>query len=202
MEFESGQIIVTSDFDEIIAAFTERVAAENLYIKRTDELGIEDAKEVVKEAYVSSKERREIVIAANRYNIYAQNALLKILEEPPKNIVFTLLVRSKSSLLPTILSRMPVKRVKVAQQEAFTFERFDLETLYDLVTQKPKLQKSEAKRILKAMLTFATKQGYALTQKELDYFGKGMQLLELNSNVSTVLTTAGLILLTHKKRRR
>lgn len=39
----------------------------------------------------------------------AQNALLKVLEEPPLNIIFILISTSKSSLLPTIISRLPLK---------------------------------------------------------------------------------------------
>ena len=38
-------------------------------------------------------------------NQNAQNALLKILEEPPKYVVFILTTNSKSALLSTVLSR-------------------------------------------------------------------------------------------------
>jgi DNA polymerase-3 subunit delta' len=46
-----------------------------------------------------------IIESADRLNVYAANALLKILEEPPIHCVFILLAEQSSSLLPTILSR-------------------------------------------------------------------------------------------------
>lgn len=39
---------------------------------------------------------------------YAQNALLKILEEPPRNVVFIILCTTRSVLLGTVLSRVAV----------------------------------------------------------------------------------------------
>jgi len=50
--------------------------------------------------------RRVVLIeAAHRLTTEAQNALLKILEEPPADTVFILTVTSKHSVLPTIYSR-------------------------------------------------------------------------------------------------
>lgn len=46
-----------------------------------------------------------IIEDAHRMNEQAQNALLKVLEEPPKNVIFILLVPSKTLLLDTIISR-------------------------------------------------------------------------------------------------
>ncbi len=46
-----------------------------------------------------------IIEDAHRMNEQAQNALLKVLEEPPKNVIFILLVPSKTMLLDTIISR-------------------------------------------------------------------------------------------------
>ena len=42
---------------------------------------------------------------ADKMTIQAQNALLKVLEEPPEEVVFILLASSKNSLLPTVISR-------------------------------------------------------------------------------------------------
>ncbi len=46
-----------------------------------------------------------IIEDAHRMNEQAQNALLKVLEEPPKSVIFILLVPSKTMLLDTIISR-------------------------------------------------------------------------------------------------
>jgi DNA polymerase-3 subunit delta' len=53
-----------------------------------------------------------IIDDAGKMNLQAQNALLKILEEPPKGVVFILIASSKGELLPTILSRCQVLEFK------------------------------------------------------------------------------------------
>jgi DNA polymerase-3 subunit delta' len=49
--------------------------------------------------------RMVLILSADKMNIQAQNALLKVLEEPPGNTFFILAATGISSLLPTILSR-------------------------------------------------------------------------------------------------
>ena len=59
---------------------------------------------------------RVIVIdSAERMSIEAQNALLKLLEEPPEGTIIVLTTENTQSLLPTIISR--VQRVAIAAPE-------------------------------------------------------------------------------------
>lgn len=53
----------------------------------------------------SAKRRVFIIRDAHRMNESAQNAFLKVLEEPPQGVVFILLTPSKTMLLDTIISR-------------------------------------------------------------------------------------------------
>ncbi len=62
-----------------------------------DEFQIEQANKTLKEAYIASNETKYLFLCGATFRVEAQNALLKILEEPPKNIVFILLVSSKNS---------------------------------------------------------------------------------------------------------
>lgn len=59
----------------------------------------------------------------------AQNALLKLLEEPPAGTLFILTVTNEQALLPTIRSRAPQLHLKQPKQEAllayFTTQGFD-----------------------------------------------------------------------------
>jgi DNA polymerase-3 subunit delta' len=97
-------IIITDDFEKIL----QEIDYDKLFL--VDELRVEDVREIKKDAYIASKEKRVIVIAAKKYNIFAQNALLKLLEEPPKNVEFILIGNSKYHFLDTILSRLPLKK--------------------------------------------------------------------------------------------
>ena len=62
---------------------------------------------------------RKIYILENAHNMGepAQNALLKILEEPPEYAVFLLTCESAGQLLPTVLSRAAVLRVNTLDEE-------------------------------------------------------------------------------------
>ncbi len=53
----------------------------------------------------SALKRVFVIDCADTMNQSAQNALLKVLEEPPKTVMFILIVENKSSLLDTIISR-------------------------------------------------------------------------------------------------
>lgn len=71
-------------------------------------VGIEDVRVVQKKIYlkpIKSEAKAIILKAYNGLTIEAQNALLKILEEPPNNTIIVLLVETISQVLPTILSR-------------------------------------------------------------------------------------------------
>ena len=69
---------------------------------------VDTDRNIINDAYVQPNEADyKIYILANAHcmNQNAQNALLKILEEPPKYVVFILTTNSKSALLSTVLSR-------------------------------------------------------------------------------------------------
>lgn len=51
------------------------------------------------------KQKFYIVENADLMTVQAQNAFIKILEEPPKNVVFILVCKTATSLLPTVRSR-------------------------------------------------------------------------------------------------
>lgn len=57
---------------------------------------------------------RRLVVVSDRFafGAQAQNALLKILEEPPQGVYFLLLAGSEDSFLPTIVSRSSVVKLR------------------------------------------------------------------------------------------
>jgi hypothetical protein len=58
------------------------------------------------------KQQSGIILEAQRMTIEAQNALLKTLEEPPAHSVLILTAPSTKNLLPTIVSRCQINRLK------------------------------------------------------------------------------------------
>lgn len=156
-----------------------------------DEFQIEQANKTLKEAYIASNETKYLFLCGATFRVEAQNALLKILEEPPKNIVFILLVSSKNSLLPTIYSRLPYKNLKKVVEKddiELNIKKLDLKDIYTFIKNNQKITKDEAINIVETILIKANKENIKLNQKELDIFFKSIKLLELNSKPTTVLT--------------
>ncbi|HVW82671.1 MAG TPA: hypothetical protein VHC68_01875 [Candidatus Paceibacterota bacterium] len=80
-------------------------------------LSAEEAREIAGiAAQAPIGERKAIVIAAGRAYHEAQNALLKIFEEPPANTYLFLVVPTLGSLLPTLRSRVEILARAAAPQ--------------------------------------------------------------------------------------
>ena len=80
-----------------------------------------------------------ILCAAERMNLQAQNALLKVLEEPQSS-VFILLTTARESLLPTVRSRCLTLRMEPLKKDEILYnlrERFPKEN-------KARLEQAEA----------------------------------------------------------
>lgn len=73
-----------------------------------DAIPIKHIRAVSAWAHIKSSEGKKTVVLENaeRMNESARNALLKILEEPPEDAVFILTTEKRSSVMPTILSRV------------------------------------------------------------------------------------------------
>jgi hypothetical protein len=74
--------------------------------------GIDESR-LVKERAVQTPvgDMQVLVVVAHTYTIPAQNALLKVLEEPPQGTVLLLVATSEHDLLKTVRSRVPVTHV-------------------------------------------------------------------------------------------
>ena len=73
------------------------------------EFPVELARDIRQDAYIAPNEgacKVYIVDQAHTMNASAQNALLKIIEEPPAGVYFILLCENRAQMLPTILSRV------------------------------------------------------------------------------------------------
>ena len=87
-------------------------------------LSVAQIRDVRADAFVkahSGAHRVFIIEDAHRMNEQAQNALLKVLEEPPQNVVFMLLVPSKTMLLDTIISRCVLLSMLTSKDDGDTY---------------------------------------------------------------------------------
>ena len=112
----------------------DKIDIDNINFEKS--VGIEDVRIIQKKIYLKPIKSETKAIILNAYNgltIEAQNALLKILEEPPNNTIIILMVPSLEQILPTILSRCKVIVIK-KDQEDLTKKELDeiIEILFSL----------------------------------------------------------------------
>ena len=94
-ESEPRLVVIRKSFDEKRKTFRSSIRVDEVRkLKTFFSLSVSDG-----------GGRVAIIDSADDLNINAANALLKTLEEPPKNTVFLLISHSPQSLLPTIKSR-------------------------------------------------------------------------------------------------
>lgn len=93
---------------------------------------IRQIRDIKKNAYLKPyKHLRAIILKdAHKLSIIAQNALLKILEEPPNNLLIVLEAQNKNQFLKTILSRITAIQAKQAAVDPDNYfpENQDLES--------------------------------------------------------------------------
>lgn len=99
---------------------------------------IDDIREIIKESYFYSSEIKVYVFYDfQSSSIEAQNAFLKILEEPPLNVLFVLSVDNQYKIFPTILSRSKVikffkKNKNIEKEKELMIENFLKDKKVDL----------------------------------------------------------------------
>lgn len=97
-----------------------------------DMLSVEDVRSLRREASAKPYEGRRkvaIIVAADRMNAAASNALLKTLEEPPGSLMLILTASRAGRLLPTIVSRcQPVvlSRLREDEVKSALIERYNV----------------------------------------------------------------------------
>jgi DNA polymerase-3 subunit delta' len=165
--------------NDIKRAIEEINADEKVVV---DEFKVEHVNLLKEIAYLSSKNRKIILIAAKKYNLISQNALLKIIEEPPKNTYFILLTTSKYSLIDTIKSRLPIeyKNYELKKEFDINLDKINNQLILDLL--KKDLDKDEIKYIIYKLI-----EKKELKDKELEVLSNAIKMLELNIEKKAVL---------------
>lgn len=204
-KIETSHILIVNEIEEALNSLLINYSKHSVRIiknEEKEEFQIAQASLAIKEAYISSNEKKYIFLCGKTFRKEAQNSLLKVLEEPPANIVFIIITNSKSSILPTIFSRIPHKYLRTSvevNESSLDIQRLDLKEIYDFLKEHHRISKNEAKVLVEAILFKVNSQKLKLSQKELEIFSKSIKLLDLNSRPINILTTLLLTLLNRQK---
>lgn len=92
---------------------------------RTQTFGIEEARQLKLLSSRKSVGKMKIFFIASRHlTLEAQNALLKVFEDPPADTYFFLVTKEESFIEPTLLSRIKATRLSGAETTAVDEEKF------------------------------------------------------------------------------
>lgn len=203
-----SKIIISNDFDAIKDELIKQ-AGENLKIFDFGaQATIDNAKEIIAQAYIAEYSQKVVAIFALKFGVEFQNALLKILEEPPKNIIFVIVSPAKNLLLPTVRSRLMLQTCKSPQiriKTGLNLARLDFKSAYNFIERISALEKSgeygknELLSLLKSIIIEALQSGLKFNQSDLEYFNKLYILCATNTKIANILTPLLLLILQKQK---
>jgi len=200
-----SHIFVCSDIEKAYEHIQEQYTQNRIcpFIKEKDEFLLEDAKAVVKEAYVAEIKPKILVLGAKGYRVEAQNSLLKILEEPPRNVVFILISPTKTAFLPTIRSRLGLQELKIEKEirkSGLNLKNLCEKDIFEFVQANSRIDRTQLKDTIQTIVSEAVLDyEISFTEEELSHFQTILELAQLNSRPQNMLFT---LLISIMKRKR
>ena len=190
-----SHIIIVDDIEVASSTLQAQLKPHRTVLFQPDEVNfkIEVSKAVIAEAYIAEEDVKYLILSAKMFTTEAQNALLKIIEEPPRNIEIIIITESKSVLLPTVRSRLKIVQEKKKQEKVvldLNLATLRLEELVTFVKAHERLGKSEAKVLLEGLYYRATAiDKITMREREIEGFARSYHLLEVNARFQTILVT-------------
>jgi DNA polymerase-3 subunit delta' len=193
-----AEAIATAQEDASSGYKVHRIATEK------ETFSVVDAKLAIEKAYMASTEITIIILAAKTFSPLVQNKLLKVIEEPPKNKEFIIVTESKSTILDTIKSRLPItvlSQIKTDEDLGLDLKSLSLDSVYAFVQTHKRSDAKAMKHIIEGISKEAIRsQGYTLDEKTLTLFSNAFIALDMGSPPQFLLNTLLLKLLARKKR--
>lgn len=199
-----SKIIISNDFEGIKNKILTQNDPNFVRIFEYENLLVENAKDIINEAYISEAKQKIILILSKKFGIESQNSLLKILEEPPRNIVFIIVSPSKNLLLPTIRSRLIIESKNEKQNLAeckINLKKLELKEIYDFIDEQlaleklDKLSKIDLINLVKSLVIRSIELGVKFKEEDYEYFLKVYRLIDLNAKVAGILTPVLLLIM-------
>ncbi len=199
----NNTVFITDNIDSLLLDIKQSISIHNLKVfgEVNKQFTIDISKKVILESTITSHDTKYIILLGISFNIPAQNALLKLLEESPKNTVVLILVSNKQQLLSTVISRMHIQYVKynkynlnIPTDTIDYLNVSDTNMLNFLLKNKHIKREAVATIITDVIKLDGLTNRYSFSITELDRITNMLKLLNLNSNALNILTAFLLIL--------
>jgi DNA polymerase III delta prime subunit len=113
-------LLIISKENKIITKYIDNLKQDSLFFEvtpATGEYSIENIKNTIKDVSIYNPKKRIYYFKDfHLSSIPAQNSFLKLLEEPPSNVLLVLTTDQKNRLLPTIISRVKIIKLDDKQK--------------------------------------------------------------------------------------
>ncbi|MDE6886871.1 MAG: DNA polymerase III subunit delta' [Helicobacteraceae bacterium] len=204
-----GEIIITNNLEYEVNNIKTNLSNTRIFPAlqenlKKGEFKIGDARDAINESLISSNELKNIILVGEKFNIQAQNALLKVLEEPPNNTNFILVTKYKSSILPTIISRMIVKNKKtksIVEKFQLDLNTINLSNINEfLKTLDSSLKREDLRNLISSLLFSVKEANIKLNKKELDYFSEALIQVETYEQPKYIFLQLLLMILENKRK--
>jgi len=199
----NSKVIITNYPEDTISNIESLITNQRLIkIVKDENFLVEDVRLAIEKAYIASSVPTIIILSAKEFSPIIQNRLLKVIEEPPKGVEFILITRSKSTILPTIRSRLPIEVLKEhieIEKLELNIKELNLALVYAFVQKHKRVSGAEAKILVEKISIDAMKSGrYNIDTNTLNLFSDSYKVLNVGSSPQFVLMTLLLKLLSKK----
>lgn len=144
-ESEARILCEREGIDRFDIAMIERGEGDEKKMKPS--LGIDDVKAMQQKLYLKpfrGNQKAVIIQDSHLLTIEAQNALLKVLEEPPENTLIILTAENGDALLPTVRSRVSIISL---QNEQVTISPEEQSDLREIIKSLPQWEAGRALKL-------------------------------------------------------
>jgi DNA polymerase III delta prime subunit len=160
-------------YDILTTDVTVIAAEDEVQESEFEKFGVSDAQQLVKNAHLrpSDTTQQLYVVRAQFITLEAQNAMLKVFEEPPQSTRFLLIVPKDFTVIPTLLSRCEIVADSALSVENTVFTEFLAASFAErlaLIDQAQKKKDAQWQRNIKAGL-IAYLQTHTEHLRELEY---------------------------------
>ena len=165
-----------------------------IYPKNGEKLLVADSNDIVSEAYIKPINLPYKIFVINNFDVStdeAQNKLLKVLEEPPKNVFFLLSAKSEEKVLATIKSRcdkIKINPLDIEEISKFSTDKLDIILGGGYIGRTIALEKNENLHVLADFSVSLFTQ--LKSSKQVIKFSK--QFLEFKNDLNLVLQVMAL----------
>lgn len=202
--------VIIGDINLTIAYLSSKISKHNIRLFGNDNglFNIELARKAIAESLISSYDNKYIILYGKQFRIEALNALLKSLEEPPRNIVFIIITNNKANIIPTVISRLHIFSFKEDIKPKKILDKLDYRNITEkdgirLILKHRRISRDELKDMIMDIIKLDGINNHkSFNTKELERLTNYIKLLNVNSIANNILTGLVMLLVKNNENRK